>query len=233
MSIGVAWHAWLVLLRPRRVLALLERLEQAAVPGVRVPNLWQIELGVLRMWHRILFRSETIGTCATHPVRPNWRAGLLRARWIRFPFLVWERAIAPWDLSGSLSSEAQFRRHLLGAHHDGTQCVYDLQILSLFPGALDDLERTVERLVWVDDRRSRWLADLCVYANYHSELLGHIRTIRGGALELVESDADDPDVSFWAYLRWCARQPASPGAWWHAWRSGRFSWIRGISVEAA
>jgi hypothetical protein len=231
MSPRISWHAWLVLLRPRRVLARLAAIERAAPPGVPIPSLWQIELGVLRMWHRILFRPETIGTCTGHPVRASWRARLLRFRPIRFPFLVIERAITPWDLSGFLSRQAQFQRHLLGAHHDGTQCVYDLQILSVYPGALDTLERHLQQLVSVDSPRSRWLADLCVFERYHAELLNHVRTIQSGASELVAADADDPDISFWAYLRWCARQPESPAAWWRAWRRGRFQWVAGLNRE--
>ena len=226
-----SWHAHLLLLRPRRVAARLEQvLQQGALQ--RAPNLWQIELAVLRMWHRILFRSQTIGTC-TLPVRATWRARWLRFRPLRFPFLVWERAIAPWDLSGFLSSHAQFIRHLLGAHHDGTQCVYDLQILSMEPGALEHLREAVARVVEVDDRRSRWLRDLCVFERYHDDLLVAIEAVQAGSVELRPQDAHDPDISFWALMRWCARQPDTPAKWWRAWREGRFEWERGLLVEAA
>lgn len=230
---SIPWHAHLVLLRPRRVLARLERIAARTGSDVPVPNLWQIELGVLRMWHRILFRGDTIGTCSHHPVRRGWRARLLSVRAIRLPFLIWERAITPWDLSGFLSSREQFVRHLVAAHHDGTQCVYDLQILSLYPGALEELSAVLQQVADQSDRRSRWLADLCVFAHYHEELLAHVHTIQSGARELVNGDADDPDISFWAYLRWCAQQPSSPGAWWRAWRSGRFAWRTGWTGEVA
>lgn len=224
----MSWHAWLVLLRPRRVAALLSRIAQSGRPA---PSLWQVEMGILRMWHRILFRGDTIGTCEHHPIRRTWRARLLHFRPIRFPFLIWERAIAPWDLSGFLSSQAQFIRHLMCAHHDGTQCAYDLQILSLQPGALQTLRAQVARIVEVDDARSRWVRDLCVYERYHEELLDAVERMLAGACELDPEDATDPDISFWAYLEWCRRQPATPKAWWVAWRSGRFDWVRGIQLE--
>jgi hypothetical protein len=232
VKVRIPWHARLLLLRPKRVLHWLARIDASPKAKVPVPNLWQIELGILRMWHRIIFRSETIGTCTDHIVRPGWRAWLLQFRPIRFPFLVWERAIAPWDLSGLLSDEAQFERHLLGAHHDGTQCVYDLQILSLCPGALARLERRLLSLVEQPNQRGRWLADLVVFERYHIELLKHVRTILAGSDELVPSDGDDPDISFWAYLRWCARQPSSPREWCRAVRAGRFGFEDGLISEA-
>ena len=109
------WHARLVLLAPGRVAEGLARLR--AIGWGPVPNLWQVELAVLRMWERILFRSDTIGTCADDPPRRTLRARFLQFRPLRFFGLAWERAITPWDLSGFLSDEAQIVRHLLGLYH--------------------------------------------------------------------------------------------------------------------
>ena len=131
-------HAFLLLLRPDRVRFNLEAVRQAGLVE-RVPNLWQIELGVLRMWHRIAFRPETIGMSAAHPVRSGWRARLLEKRPLRFPFLLREGSVAPWDLSGLLSTPERLVRHMLGTHHDGNQFVYDLQMLSIHPGCTEDL----------------------------------------------------------------------------------------------
>ena len=88
------WLAWLVVWRPDRI---EHNLQMIAASGrhTAVPNVWQMGFSVLRMWHRLLFRPETIGTCRDQSVRPGWRAGLLRLRPLRFPFLLWERAIAP------------------------------------------------------------------------------------------------------------------------------------------
>lgn len=231
-ALPIPWHAWPVLLAPRTVAAGLGRVVPAGL-ATAAPTLWQVELAVLRMWHRILFRSETIGTCAANPIRSTWRARLLHYRPLRFPFLVWERAITPWDLSGFLSSPAQIARHLLGAHHDGTQCVYDLQLLALHPGRLAELREQVARVVEVDDARSRWLRDLVVYEGYHEALLAAIDAVAAGADELDPADADDPDISLRALLRWCVRQPRTPGETWAAWRRGAFRFPGGLAAPEA
>jgi hypothetical protein len=211
----VSWHARLLLLRPEAVQARLDALaDSRRVP--HVPNLWQIELGVLRMWHRSLFRSDTFGLCDDHPVRGTWRARGLRRRPVRFLFLLAEGSVVPWDLSGLRSSDRRLIRHLLGAHHDRTQFVYDLQLLTVHPGGLDALEEALGAVVRGDDPRAAWLRDLCVYEHYHDELWEGLQRFRaadeGGATELDPRDADDPDISLWAYLRWCASLPPTPRA---------------------
>ncbi len=206
-------HALLLLVWPPTVQARLVQLERA---GHRSPTLWQIELGVLRMWHRAMFRSETIGQCTAHPVRSTWRARLLAWRPLRFPFLMAERAIAPWDMSGLLSGRERIIRHLLAAHHDGLQFLYDLQMLQIHPGAMDELQRRLEAVLDGSDPRAEWLRDLCVYQGYHEDLHTGLLAFRAGTLP----DDPDPDVSFDAYLRWCAAQPATPG------RSWRLLWSR-------
>lgn len=97
------WYLYAILLLPRRVQARLEAVERLGVVE-RVPNLWQVALGVLRMAHRVVFRPASVGTCTTDPVRSTWRARLLAFRPLRFPFLVAERAIAPFDFSGDRKS---------------------------------------------------------------------------------------------------------------------------------
>lgn len=214
------WHAALLLLQPRVVAARLQQLQEA---GIETPSLWQIELGVLRMWHRILFRPNTIGTCTVDPVRASWRAKMLFYRPIRFPFLLLERAVAPWDLSGLLSSRSRVLSHLLGAHHDQSQFAYDLEMLSWMPGALEELRTEVQRVLDEDTPQSRWLKDLVVYDHYHERLRDAVEQALSGEYSLNAADADDPDISFRAYLRWCARQPPTPAATFHAWREGRFT----------
>lgn len=217
---AVPWHARLILLRPARVQANLAAITEAGVVE-RAPNLWQIELGVLRMWHRILFRSETIGLSETFPPRTNRRARLFRYRPIRFPFLLWEGSVVPWDLSGLLSTPERLVRHMLGTHHEGRQFIYDLHMLSVHPGWLDRLRDRTRAVVATDDARSRWLRDLCVYEQYHETLLEHVERCRAEGFGASEQD-EDPDLTFPAFLRWCARQPATPGATWRAWRRGEF-----------
>ena len=49
--------AYALLWRPRAILGNLERVRRAGLVE-EVPNLWQVSLGVLRMWHRLLFRTD-------------------------------------------------------------------------------------------------------------------------------------------------------------------------------
>jgi hypothetical protein len=209
------WWAWALLLRPERVEARLSQID-------RPPNLWQVALGVLRMVHRLIFRSQTVGTC-DRPVRNTRRAKLLQWRALRLPFLVAERAVAPFDLSGLLSSRERILRHLLGAHHDRHQFAYDLEMLSADEGALEELIVRARAVVEGRDPRSAWLRDLAVFEGYHESLLLAAERARCGNLSLPEPDARDPDISFFAYLDWCRAQPPTPRATLYALLGGRFS----------
>ena len=217
----IPWHARLILLRPRRVLANLKAVHESP-QDLPKPSLWQLELAVLRMWQRILFRSQTIGTSVGNPVRPGWRARLLDLRGIRFFFLLFEGSVRPWDLSGLLSTPQNLMRHLLGTHHDGAQFVYDLEILALHAGQLDELRAQARALIEQDTPRSRWLRDLCVYEGYHEALLAAVERARAGDFADETPDANDPDIRFRALLAWAARQPATPRETWRAWRRGEF-----------
>jgi len=96
------WYVRALLPGAGRIEQSLERVRAAGIVS-RTPTLSQVARGVLRMVHRLIFRPETVGTCASNPVRATWRARLLHFRPLRFPFLVAERAIAPFDLSGLAS----------------------------------------------------------------------------------------------------------------------------------
>ena len=221
------WYVHLILVSPSRVEASLDRIRASGLVG-HVPNAWQIALGVLRMHHRLLFRSETVGTSTHRAVRRNWRARLLSNRAARFPFLVAERAIAPLDLSGLLSDEARMTSHLLCAHHDNNQFSYDLQILAVTPGALDRLLAEVRRVVAHDTQRSRWLRDICVFEGYHEDLLAAVERARAGDFGVAPHEEDDPDVTFFAYLRWCAAQPATPAETLAELRAGTYGVQEGV-----
>lgn len=226
------WYLKALLVFPRRVEANLARVaESGLVP--HAPNEWQIGLGVLRMWHRVLFRPETIGTCTQDPVRRTWRARLLERRPLRFPFLLAERAVAPLDFSGLASPPERIIRHLLGAHHDGLQFAYDLAILSVHPGTLEALAARAAAVVDGSDPRGEWLRDLVVYEGYHERLLASAEAALERGVRLpAELDAD-PDVSFIGYLRWCAAQPETPAATLAAFRRGVYSVADGLSPLAA
>ena len=225
---GISLLTRLLLLRPRRVAAHLELAHRAGVVATK-PNLWQVALGVLRMSHRILFRSETIGLCRDLQPRSGWRARLLRFRPLRLPLLLWEGSVAPWDLSGLVSSPARLERHLLGTHHDRLQFVYDLQLLVPHAGRLEALRDAARDVVEARrPRRAAWLRDLCVYEGYHERLLDTLEGVLEGRDDLLAAHDDDPDVSFVAQMAWCAGQPQTPKATWAAWRRGDYHPERGL-----
>ena len=224
---ALPWWSYAILLRPDRIAANLRAVERAGLVE-RVPNLWQLSLGVMRMWHRLLVRTETVGTCRRFPARSTWRARLLEYRAIRLPFLLVEGAVAPLDLTGLMSGPERLVLHLMGAHHDGEQFLYDLEILSCFPGALHTLHDQVCDLLASDTARTRWLRDLTVYQNYHEHLEAAVRA----ALErgIADRGDADPDVTFRGYLRWCAAQPATPRQTYEALRRGRYSFEFGVAA---
>lgn len=221
----MSWHARLLLIHPKQVALRLEQAREAGwIP--HCPTLWQLELAVLRMWHRLLFRPETIGTSSTHPVREGWRARLLAWRPLRFPFLLAEGAISPWDMTGLASSTKRLLQHLLAAHHDGLQFVYDLEILSLEPTGLAQLRSQLDALE-THTERAQWLADLCAFEHYHRDLSQGLAQFERDP-ESMLSSTTDPDLSLRALLRWCLAQPASPSETWSAWRRGSYHLQHGL-----
>jgi hypothetical protein len=220
----------LLLLKPKRIAVNLERVRRAGLVD-SVPNQWQLALGVLRMWHRIIMRTETVGTCEGQAIRPTWRARLFANRAFRLPALVAERAVAPLDLTGLASDPDRMFRHLLGAHHDAKQFIYDLEILAAYPGKLEELRLAAKAVVDGSDRRASWLRDLVVFENYHENLLEAVERAVEGNLEIEDTEgAGDPDISFRAYLDWCARQPTNASATWQAWRRGDYSLEHGVAA---
>ena len=203
--------ARLILGRPE---AILERLEAAVRCGVIdvKPNPWQLSLGVLRMWARVLFRTDTVGTNPGGTVRTGWRARLLANRAVRLPALLWEGAVQPLDFTGLASNTDQLIRHLLAAHHQDGQIVYDLEILSCHPGGLEALVAIARAVAHGDHPRAAWWRDLVVFRDYHETLLDAAQRAQAGGVRVDLDAASDPDRSFFAAMRWCARQPATPRA---------------------
>ncbi len=214
--------AALLLLRPERVRARLRAIEAAGLVPI-TPTPFQIAIGIARMWERVLFRSETIGQSRSHSPRDTWRAKLFESRPLRFPFLLAEKAVAPLDFSGLLSSRERILRHLLGAHHDRVQFLYDFELLESEPGALEELRERARAVVERDDPRSEFLRDLVVFEGYHEALLSAVDAkLAGEPLGDAEENAD-PDISLRAYLMWCADQPKDMRALLEAVREGRIS----------
>lgn len=215
------WYIRILLGDPDRVLAHLELMRARGIVDVNA-NAWQLCLGVLRLWHRNLFHSETVGTSPGGTVRPTWRARLLVYRGVRLPFLLVERAVAPLDFTGLRNPPERVIAHLLGAHHDGNQLVYDLEILAGH-GRLEQLRDAVAALLADDGPRARWLRDLTVFEGYHETLAAAVASAIAYGPQMTDAEARDPDLTLRGYLAWCASQPATPAATLAAWREGRFA----------
>jgi hypothetical protein len=224
-------YGYLFLISPPRVLRNLERAIAAGVTTAR-PNTWQLCLGVIRLWHRLVFRTETIGTSSGPPPRRTWRARLLENRALRLPALLVEGAVAPWDFTGLYSDPARIIRHLLAAHHDKNQFVFDLQILAGHEGRIDELITRCQAVVAGAHPRSEWLRDLVVYEGYHESLLEAAGAAARGDFRLEESELADPDLSLSGLLRWCAGAPPTPAATLEAWRRRDFQ-LGPAAVEVA
>ncbi|MEZ4319330.1 MAG: hypothetical protein R3F61_17585 [Myxococcota bacterium] len=190
--------------RPHRIEARVRELREAGVIDVE-PNLWQLWMGVLYMWHRAAFRPETIGL-STAPVRETARARWFAWRPARSPFLFAGRRVNPLDHTGLGSTTAHTVRHLVGAHHDAADFHFDLQLIAHEPGVLTALEARVRGIVEETAPDAVFLKDLCVYEGYHEALLEGVQAwIRGD----VELDHANPDATLTGFLRWCAQQPRS------------------------
>jgi hypothetical protein len=226
------WFSYPFLLFPKKVLKNLERRVDAGLTEAP-PNAWQLSLGVMRMWHRAVFRMETVGTSPAGTVRKTWRARLLNNRSFRLPFLLAEGAVTPYDMTGLVSSKERIIKHLLGAHHDGAQFIYDLELLSAHPGALEELEARTQEVIDSEGKRSQWLRDLTVFEGYHEHLLEEVqRVIADKGVVLSEHERWNADISLAGYLSWCAQQPETPEATWEAIRAGDFAFDSPPTVEA-
>jgi hypothetical protein len=91
------------------------------------------------------------------------------------------------------------------------------------PGALDRLHAEVRALLAAPEApRHLWLRDLVVFEGYHEALERAVAHAREGGPRMTPEEALDPDLTFRAYLRWCAEQPPTPAATIAALRAGRF-----------
>src|SRR5690606_40664155 len=95
--------------------------------------------------------------------------------------------------------------------------VYDLQLLAVHEGALDEVERRALAVVRGEDPRAEYLRDLVVFEHYHENLLAAVRAFKRGELRLSPEDERSPDISFTAYLDWGAAQPETPGETLRTW----------------
>ena len=219
---SIGWIAIRILLiSPSQVRQNLAHINRSALTP-HTPTEWQIAVGVLRMWYRMIFRSNTIGISQTHRPRSNKWARFLQYRPLRLPFVLWEGSVIPWDLSGLTSSPDRLICHVVGTHHEDEQFVYDLEILSCYPNALSQLKHKVNAIVLGTDPRSEWLQNLVVYEAYHKNLLDYMKSIEVSEWKVTLSPEAKRsiDISFYATLTWCSQQPLTPRETWIAWRQG-------------
>ena len=189
--------------RPRHIQARLGALTRSGILDVQ-PNLWQLWLGVLYMWHRAAFRPETIGLSSA-PVRDTRRARMFQSRPLRSPFLFGGRRVNPLDHTGLGSSVEHTLRHLIGAHHDAADFHFDLQLIAHDRAALQSLRDTLVSILDGTHPRAEFLQDLCVYQGYHQDLLTGVEAWLAG--EPPPLDHNDPDATLTGLMRWCAKQP--------------------------
>lgn len=205
--IGPWWYA--LLWCPQRIDTRLDRLVADGVIPKR-PTRWQVWLGVVYMWVRVMKRPETIGLSDGAPVRDTAGARRMDRRLVRIPAVIRARAINPLDQTGLGSSAEHVIRHLLGAYHPGQNLLYDLAILDTEPGALDTLRARAAAVVDGTDPQAEALRDLTVYDGYHEKLLDAVvRWMDQGRDDTTQTH---PDTTLPAFLAWCAAQPATPAA---------------------
>lgn len=209
------------------------RLEQLHAHGVieHKPNLWQLFTGVLYMYHRALYRPETIGMSGSGVVRDTARAQRLNKRVLRGPFLFAGRHVNPLDHTGLCSSTDHVIRHIVGAYHPGYNVAYDLQIIA---GEVGALSRLASRLRGIADGTSddaEWFRDLVVYQGYHAGVLAEVEAW------IARDNADDPDrvhnhadATLPAFLRWCSLQPETPAGALRALRAGQLDFSPLVSA---
>ncbi len=203
-----AWVHDLLHFRPREIRRRLDGLVEAGEIST-APTLWQLLLGVAYMWHRAVYRPETIGVDPFATPRGTWRARLWRHRPLRAPALLfWKRAVNPLDHTGLGSSDAHMIRHLVGAYHPGDNFHYDLAILALAPDGLATLRRRTLAIVDGSAPDASVLRDLVVYEGYHERLLAAVDAWASGSPP--ELPHVNPDTTLPAFLTWCAQQPRTP-----------------------
>ena len=222
MTSSPSWLIRFVLRNPERVEWHLDRLYELRRIDAK-PNLWQVTMGVAYMLHRMTFRPETIGVDDDSPVRDTWRARLLHHRAFRFPFLVWNKAIYPLDLTGLSGTMQEKHLHLVGAYHPGDNALYDLECMACDPASLVKLRADVVEILGTPSARARFLKDLTVYQGYHERLLHLIDRAMAGDFAPAPGKEDHPDTTLRGFLRWCAAQPETPEATFNAALQGRLN----------
>lgn len=211
---------YLLLWAPGRIERRLDALHARGVIPER-PSLWQVWMGVLYMWTRVVLRPDTIGLSDGEPVRTTPGAERLQHRAWRLPALLKARAVNPLDQVGLGSSREHLLRHLVGAYHPGDNFLYDLQILDVEPGGIDELWARTRAIVDETDPDAVFYKDLVVYDGYHERLLAAVEAWRDAGRDGRE--LEHPDTTLPAFMAWCARRPDGLAETLAAMRQGDFT----------
>ncbi len=197
--------------RPRQIERRLGQLHDAGIVAQR-PTLWQLWLGTVYMYHRAVFRPQTIGVDPSSVVRDTLRARLWTVRPLRAPFVLgW--AVNPLDHTGLGSSTRHVIRHLLGAFHPGDNLHYDLQIIAQDPGALEQLRDELAAVVDGTHPWAEFYRDVVVYDGYHARALQIVEGwIARGNREPDGMRHNHADTTLTGFVAWCCRQPSTPRA---------------------
>ncbi len=148
----------------RRVEARLRTLQQLGLVR-RIPNRTQMIFGSLDM-----FRFFIV-PCASD---------YYRSKEIRFGFHVLLRVLddpaSMMDPTGFMSHPDAIIGHLLQVTH--ADPIYDVQLLSIHPGGLDELERQIEQILAGTHPRSESIGAIIEDPGYHARLLEYVREFR-------------------------------------------------------
>ncbi len=213
-------HA-LVLHRPWRIRRVLTALHRAGTIRV-MPTAWQVVCGVLYMIARVVLRPETVGQSSVDPARTTPRSRLLAIRAVRAPVLLFTGCIVPWDLTGFGTAPATLRRHLLGAYHPWDNAMYDLAVLSVYPGETARLREDVAAVVAGTHPRAAWLRDLVVYEGYHERLLTVVDRALAGDLRVRDAPSPPSDATVSGWADFVTSLPPTLSEALGAWRAGSF-----------
>jgi len=80
------------------------------------------------------------------------------------------------DPTGFLSERDTIIGHVMQVVH--LNPIYDLQLMEMFPGGLDEFERQVEAMVTGTHPRHRTISAIVEEADYHERLLAYVRAYR-------------------------------------------------------
>ncbi len=99
------------------------------------------------------------------------------------------------DPTGFLSDRDTIIGHVMQVVH--LNPIYDLQLIQMFPGGLDEFEHQVEQMVDGTHPRARTIAAIVEEPGYHARLLEYVRRYRAdpGAAPIVRDEQtlrDDP-----------------------------------------